>query len=356
MLRTNKNPLVLAIAIAIPAMAATRHRRRAAAIHPNLAGLLSLVVGVCIDGSDRRLVLAGCTSTQWPGAELGRSIRRHNFADYFPWRISNDLQPRRGRQLMTAILLLKLFLVPTLIYAVTIAGRKWGPGVAGWLSAFPVVAGPILLTLTLEHGATFGADAASATLLAVIAILVFSLTYAWVSKRWGVAGSMAIALFTYALAVIGLKQLTLPIEISYVTVIIILLFVPKFFPTLDASVPMPKSAARDLPWRMLAGALLVLIVTFSAAKLGPRWSGFLAMFPVMSTVLVGFSHYFSGRYFAVTLLRGMVYGYYAFASFCLILSLLLRQQSVAVAFLVALTAAVIIQLLARYFLSTSQKK
>lgn len=37
---------------------------------------------------------------------------------------------------MTAVLALKLFLVPVLIYLVTLAGRRWGPLVAGWLSAF----------------------------------------------------------------------------------------------------------------------------------------------------------------------------------------------------------------------------
>jgi hypothetical protein len=58
---------------------------------------------------------------------------------------------------MTAIIFLKLFLVPALIYAVTLAGRKWGPTVAGWMSAFPIVAGPILLVFTMEHGAQFGA-------------------------------------------------------------------------------------------------------------------------------------------------------------------------------------------------------
>jgi hypothetical protein len=45
--------------------------------------------------------------------------------------------------------------------------------VAGWLSAFPVVAGPILLTIALEHGTEFAADAAEGTLLAVGATLVF---------------------------------------------------------------------------------------------------------------------------------------------------------------------------------------
>jgi hypothetical protein len=56
---------------------------------------------------------------------------------------------------MNAMLALKLTLVPLLIYLVTLAGRRWGPAVAGWLSAFPIVAGPILFALTLEQGAAF---------------------------------------------------------------------------------------------------------------------------------------------------------------------------------------------------------
>ncbi len=65
---------------------------------------------------------------------------------------------------MTAVLLLKLFLVPALIALVTLAGRRWGPAVAGWLSAFPVVAGPILGFIALEQGAAFAARAAIGTL------------------------------------------------------------------------------------------------------------------------------------------------------------------------------------------------
>ncbi len=53
---------------------------------------------------------------------------------------------------------------------------------AGWLSAFPIVAGPILFALNLEQGAGFAARAAEGTLLAVVAILVFCLVYAWASR------------------------------------------------------------------------------------------------------------------------------------------------------------------------------
>jgi hypothetical protein len=245
---------------------------------------------------------------------------------------------------MTGILALKLFLVPSLIYAVTLAGRRWGPMVAGWLSAFPVVSGPILLAVTLEQGSDFGANAAEGTLLAVVAILVFSLSYAWASNMFGVLGSMSSALAAYAIAVVVLQSTHLPVTWCFAVVISALLIVPKFFPHLPAQ-PLPsKSGLRDLPWRMLAGAMLVLLVTFAAARLGARLSGFLAMFPVMSTVLVGFSHHYSGRSFALALLRGMVLGYFAFATFCLIVSLLLRDQPVAAAFSLALLGALIVQL------------
>ena len=86
---------------------------------------------------------------------------------------------------MTFILLLKLALVPMLIGAVTLAGRRWGATVAGWLSAFPIVSGPILFFIALEQGAEFVARAALGTLSAVLAILVFAVSYAWAATRFG---------------------------------------------------------------------------------------------------------------------------------------------------------------------------
>ncbi len=56
---------------------------------------------------------------------------------------------------MSALLLLKLLLVPALIWAITLAAHRWGPAVGGWLSGFPVVSGPILLFLVLERGPDF---------------------------------------------------------------------------------------------------------------------------------------------------------------------------------------------------------
>lgn len=257
---------------------------------------------------------------------------------------------------MHSILLLKLLLVPCLIYLVTLTGRKWGPGVAGWLSAFPIVSGPILLAITLEQGAPFAAAAAEGTLLAVIAILVFSIAYAWAATRFGMFGAMLWALGAYALAVAGLQALSMAPLPSFVLVVAALSAAPRMFPVIESAQAAPPSAAvgaGDLPWRMLAGALLVLLVTWAASRIGARLSGFFAMFPVMSTVLVGFSHVRSGRAFAVALLRGMVFGYYAFAVFCLTLCMLLRQQPPVIAFCCAFACALAVQLLMKRMLATS---
>lgn len=246
------------------------------------------------------------------------------------------------------LFLLKLLLVPILIALVTLAGRRWGPGVAGRLSALPVVAGPILLAITLEQGADFAATAAANTLLAVLAILVFSIAYAR-SARSGLGRAMTLALLAYAVAVLVLKSVEIPLWTGFAAVLVALLAAPFLFGPAPAATSAGKPG-NDLPWRMLAGAVLSLSVTYAAAQLGPRLSGLFAMFPVMSTVLVGFSHRASGPGFAVALLRGMVNGYYAFAVFCLVLSLLLRRESIVLAYLVATCAALSVQFAVKWIL------
>ena len=248
---------------------------------------------------------------------------------------------------MNTTLILKLFLVPLLIWGVTLAGRKWGPTVAGWLSAFPIVAGPILLIISLERGSAFAAHAAQGTLLAVLAMMVFSLAYAWASGRFRVAGSMLCALSAWALAVLALQWLHVPPWLGYMLVIATLLLVPRLFPVIT-EVPLPTTRPNDLPWRMLAAALLVLGVTFFAVRLGARLAGFLAMFPVMGTVLTGFSHHYCSRAFAVALLRGTVFGFFAFATFCLLIITQLEALGIASGFLLAFGAALVVQLGVKY--------
>lgn len=251
---------------------------------------------------------------------------------------------------MNTVLLLKLCLVPALIALVTFAGRRWGPAVAGWLSAFPIVAGPILWFIALEHGAEFAAVAAVGTLTGVLAILVYGMSYAWAATKYRWPASLALAYVAYALAAaaVGAAPLTLPV--ATLAVLVMLFFAPRAYPRREAA-RLPGKPANDLLLRMALGAALVLTVTHFAENLGPSLSGVLAMFPVMNTVLALFTHRSAGSGAVIQLLRGMVYGLYSFATFCVVLAWTLPRSGSGAAFLWALAAAGIVQVLSKLLLN-----
>ena len=56
---------------------------------------------------------------------------------------------------------LKLRLAPSFIVATSVLARHVGVRVAGVVGGLPVVAGPILLVIAIEHGRSFAADAAT---------------------------------------------------------------------------------------------------------------------------------------------------------------------------------------------------
>ena len=248
---------------------------------------------------------------------------------------------------MSVILALKLLLVPLLIAAVTLAGRRLGPAVAGWLSAFPVVAGPILYFIALQQGAEFTANAAVGTLSAVLAILAFGISYAWAASVSHWPASLLAGFSGYALAVVLIKFWSPTLWVAATTVMAALLLAPRLYPRPALSDSPSKKPTNDIVWRMLAGALLVLLVTHFSSALGHRLSGIFAMFPVMGSVLVVFSHWQSGPAFTIQLLRGMVLGYYAFSIFCIVLVLALTSNRINVAFLIALGCALTVQGLTR---------
>ncbi|OGB21557.1 MAG: hypothetical protein A3I66_00290 [Burkholderiales bacterium RIFCSPLOWO2_02_FULL_57_36] len=256
---------------------------------------------------------------------------------------------------MSILLVLKLALVPSLIGGVTLAGRRWGPGVAGWLSAFPVVSAPVLFFITIEQGAPFAAHASAATLSAVLAILVFGISYAWAALRYSWRICTPFSFACYFVAVSVLNHWAPSLLAASIAVAIALGIAPYLYP----KPPVPSTAAgsaskHDIWWRMVAGAVLVLLVTHFSSRLGPRLSGLFAMFPVIGSVLAVFSHKHSGTAFAVMLMRSMVLGYYAFACFCLVLALALPHMSIGLAFLASLGAAVVVQVVSRIYLRTQQ--
>lgn len=245
------------------------------------------------------------------------------------------------------MLALKLFLVPSLIWLITIAGRRWGPGVAGWLSGFPIVSAPVLFFFSVEHGSAFAAEAAAATLSAVFAVFAFSLAYCWTARRNGWPLSLCAGLAAYFGLVALLNRGVPPVWLSAPLIYAMVAMAPRLFPPSAPATRAPAASKVEIVLRMSAGAVLVVTLTYFAQTLGARLGGLFAMFPVLGTVLAVFSHRHAGADFTINLLRGMAVGYYAFSSFCLVLALALPKLSIAAAFALALGVAAVIQWFAR---------
>ena len=241
------------------------------------------------------------------------------------------------------MLALKLLLVPAFLALLTLAGRVFGPGIAGWLAGLPWVAGPILLVLALENGGAFAALAATATVTAVMALLGYSLVYAHVAQHaaWPLALAAGIAVWLLVAALLAWSAPSL--GLSLLLALAALAIAPRLFP--KARPEAGRGVGRsELLIRMAAGALLMLAVSAAAAHVGGTWSGLFALFPVLGSVLAVFSHRGSGAGFAAALLHGMARGLFSLVAFCAVAAWLLPSQPLALAFGAAIGACLLVQL------------
>ncbi|HEV7771477.1 MAG TPA: hypothetical protein VGO66_12580 [Solirubrobacterales bacterium] len=243
-----------------------------------------------------------------------------------------------------AVLLAKLLLAPACVVAVSLAGRRWGVAVAGILGGLPVVAGPILLVLTLVHGPSFGAKAAAGTLLGLAALTLFVVVYGKTSERNGPMASVFAGWAAFPLGIAFLQLLDVPPGAS-------LVFVAACFAVGLTLLPAPLEAQAvvtappwwDLPARALAALALVIAISAASGALGPSLSGLLAPFPIITSVLAVFTHAHGGRAQVRVLLRNFLVGFYGFAAFCFVLASSLDSLGGPAAFSAALAAALAVQ-------------
>jgi len=268
-------------------------------------------------------------------------------------------------------LLLKLVLTPALIGAASLAGRRFGPVVSGWLVGFPFTSAPITFFLALSHGTAFAAGAATGTMAGAVSQAAFSVAYGWAAPRHGWPVTLAVSCLAFGASTAVLSSLALlPLPLFAIVVAVLVLAIyampactrdplePDAVPgaqrarsraargvrgaagaTPCANTPPPW----DLPLRMAVATAFVILLTGIAPALGARLTGLLAPFPLYAAVLAVFAHHQSGPVPAVAVLRGLLVGLFAFAGFFLVLALLLERGGVAPAFAVAIALALAVQ-------------
>lgn len=241
------------------------------------------------------------------------------------------------------ILVLKLVMAPVIIGSASLAGRKWGPAVSGWIVGMPLTSGPVVFFLALSHDAAFAANAVLGVVSGGLSLISYALTYAWLATRfkWYVALMGSIIVFTVSTAL--LQQITLPLIPIFLIVCIGIALALRLMPNEDVEEGETKLGTWDIPSRILIGTSFILLITGSASFLGPRLTGLLTMIPLYVTILAIFAHRHQGPAAAAHVLRGLLYGMFAYAGFFITLGLLLETAGIAISFSAAIVVALAVQ-------------
>jgi hypothetical protein len=224
-----------------------------------------------------------------------------------------------------SILAFKFLLTPLLMTAATLAARRWGAAVGGWIVGLPITSGPISLFLALEQGPDFAARAAVGTLLGINAVVATLLTYALLARRWPWPATTAASVAVFFMTTALLHALSPGAWPVFACTCGVLLGALAVLPPPRAGHPTPVAPWWDLPARSVAALAMMVTITWLAAHVGAEWSGLLSPFPVFTLVMAVFGHRAGHGDHAVPYARGVLASLFGFAAFFLVVALLLGR-------------------------------
>jgi hypothetical protein len=259
-------------------------------------------------------------------------------------------------------LALKLVLTPALIAIATLAGRRFGPSIGGWLVGLPFTSGPVSFFLALEQGTSFAGAAASGSIAGAAASALFAVVYAAMARRSGWLASLAVASAAFLATIAALRVLPLddgfplPLLAVYVATVAAALVAIALIGE-PAALPVGVAPPRwDLPARMVVATSLVVAITGVAPILGPQLTGLVTTYPIYASVLAAFAHAQRGGMAAIHVVRGLCFGLLAFASFFFVIGGVIDRSGIGVAFAGAIVAALAVQTLTLRRLRTAASR
>ena len=236
-------------------------------------------------------------------------------------------------------MLLRLALVPAAVWLASVAARRWGHVVSGYLGGMPMIGGPITLFLALDLGAEFAARSALVTLAAVAGQAAHLLTFAHVgrTRRWPLALACGwIAFFAVALLVARLP-LTPAVALGLAGAALAAAW--RWLPAIRGDATRPVIPPMELRLRLAAAFVLAAFILWSAPVFGPVVSGLLLSLPLTGSIMPPFTLALDGADAVARLTRGFVVGLTGFSAFFFTVAATATHWGVALSFLAAVGAA-----------------
>ena len=226
------------------------------------------------------------------------------------------------------------------MWLASLAARRWGHAVSGYLGGFPMIGGPITLYLAIDHGPDFAARSALVTMAAVAGQAAHMLAFSVTGRAVGaIAGLLAgWAAFAAVSAGVGVLPLTpvwaLAIAASG------LVAMARFLPHPKSATTLPAIPPAEL-WLRLAAALgLAAAILFGASALGPTLSGILLSMPITGSIMPPFTLALYGPDALARLQRGFITGLTGFTAFFLVVSVAVVPLGIVASFSAATAAAI----------------
>jgi hypothetical protein len=241
---------------------------------------------------------------------------------------------------MNAEAWLRLGLVPAAVWLASLAARRWGHSVSGYLGGMPMIGGPVTLFLALDLGPAFVAQSALFTLAAIAAQSAHLVTLAHVGQRqrWMVMLGSGWTAFAIAATAVSLIPLTPPVAAALAFGTLALAW--RNLPREHAETTKPAIPPLELRLRLVAAFVLATIIVFAAPVFGPVVSGILLSLPITGSIMPPFTLALYGPNALVRLVRGFVLGLCGFAAFFLVVATTVAAWGIGFAFTAAVAAAV----------------
>jgi hypothetical protein len=188
-------------------------------------------------------------------------------------------------------LALKMTMTAAIVVTASVLSERSGPFVGAIIAALPTAAGAAYIILALEHPPSFIAESAVGSITANAAVAVFSLVYAALAQRHGVAASLTVAMLIWfaCVALLRTVQWTVPGALLLSALVFAALVPAGARYRTEATVKV-ETRTSDLAWRALAVGACVVAVTGASHSIGSFASGMFALFPVVVASLLVIVH------------------------------------------------------------------
>ncbi len=250
------------------------------------------------------------------------------------------------------VLLLELVLAPSLIVVGTLAQRRWGPRVGGLVVGLPITSLPLLALVDLTDGSRFAVAMAGAGLVGVVPQTLALYVWAVELRRRRTGPALLAGLVAFGGLVTGLSVAPpLPAVLAAGGGLVCLILALRRWPAVPAAAAPPDTArtrsalptGSDLVLRLVLAATFTVLIGHAAGVVGPRLSGLVSAFPVITVVMGFLTSRSEGSGAASTFLRAVARGSFPSVTALLALASVLPTGHVLLAFAAAVVAAIVTQ-------------